>query len=130
VSTQTFEKFDPPVPGPLAAYGFAQFLVAIAAALVILRAATQGIDAGLAAAAFFVVVALAGVAGVFERAQWARPLETARLVALGCACAVLALTGQGPAILPWVGVAFALVSLGVLWRYRAALTEVELAPIM
>ena len=40
------------------------------------------------------------------------------------------LTGQGPAILPWVGVAFALVSLGVLWRYRAALTEVELAPIM
>ena len=130
VSAQTFEKFDPPVPGPLAAYGFAQFAVAIAAALVILRAATQGIDAGLAAAAFFVVVALAGVAGVFERAQWARPLETARLVALGCACAVLALTGQGPAILPWVGVAFALVSLGVLWRYRAALTEVELAPIM
>ena len=30
----------------------------------------------------------------------------------------------------WGGVTFALVSLVVLWRYRRALTEVELAPIM
>lgn len=130
VSADTFEKFDPPVPAPLAAYGFAQFVVALVAAFAILRTAGQGLDAGLAASAFFVVVALAGVAGIFERAQWARPLETARLVALGVACAVLALTGGASALLTWGGVAFAAVSLVVLWRYRAALTEVELAPIM
>ena len=130
VSAETFEKFDPPVPAPLAAYGFVQFAVALVSALLVLRAASQGINAGLAAAAFFVIVALAGVAGVFERAQWARPLETARLVALGVACAVLAVTGGAPALLTWGGVVFAGVSLLVLWRYRGALTEVELAPIM
>ena len=130
VSATTFEKFDPPVPGPLAAYGFAQFAVAIGATLFLLRHAAQGVDAGLAASAFFVVVALAGVAGVFERAQWARPLETARLVALGAACLALGLRGTAPAAVAWGGVAFAAASLVVLWRYRAALTEVELAPIM
>jgi len=130
VSATTFEKFDPPVPGPLAAYGFAQFAVAIGATLFLLRHAAQGVDAGLAVSAFFVVVALAGVAGVFERAQWARPLETARLVALGAACLALGLRGTAPAAVAWGGVAFAAASLVVLWRYRAALTEVELAPIM
>ena len=100
------------------------------AAFLILRQAAQGIDAGLAAAAFFVVVALAGVAGVFERAQWARPLETARLVALGGVCLALGLTAAAPVAVAWGGVTFALVSLVVLWRYRRALTEVELAPIM
>ena len=130
MSQATFEKFDPPVPAPLAAYGFVQFLVALVASYAILRASVQGIDAGLAAATFFVIVALAGVAGVFERAQWARPLETARLVALGVVCAALALTGGAPTRLAWGGLAFAVASLLVLWRYRAALTEVELAPIM
>ncbi|MFM8909309.1 MAG: sterol desaturase family protein [Gemmatimonadota bacterium] len=130
VSRETFEKFDPPVPAPLAAYGFAQFATALVAALFILRAAAQGLNAGLAAATFFVIVALAGVAGVFERAKWARPLETARLVAIGVACAILALTGGASTLLTWGGVAFAGLSLLVLWRYRAALTEVELAPIM
>ena len=130
VSTATFEKFDPPVPGALAAYGFVQFTVALVAAFLILRQAAQGIDAGLAAAAFFVVVALAGVAGVFERAQWARPLETARLVALGGVCLALGLTAAAPVALAWGGVTFAVVSLVVLWRYRRVLTEVELAPIM
>ncbi len=130
VSPETFEKFDPPVPAPLAAYGFVQFATAIVGALVVLRSSAAGIDAGLAAAAFFIVVALAGVAGVFERAQWARPLETARLVALGAACLALALTRGAPALVTWGGLGFAVVSLVVLWRYRGALTEVELAPIM
>jgi len=130
VTPETFVKFDPPLPAPLAAYGLVQFTVALAAGVVLLKRAPSLPVGQAAAAAFFVVVALAGVGGVFERAKWARPLETARLVALGTACVVLAVAVPSMAPLGWGGVALAVGSLLVLWRYRHALTERALAPVM
>ena len=130
VSPDTFVKYDPPLPAPLATYGFVQFAVAtVAAVLLLQRAATLPVGQA-AAAAFFIVVALAGVGGIFERAQWARPLETARLVALGVAGIVVARLAPNMAGAAWGGVALALVSLLVLWRYRHALTERALSPVM
>ena len=126
----TFVPFDPPVPAPLAAYGFTQFVVALGWAYLLLRSAAALPWEQSAAAAFFLAVALAGVGGIFERAKWAGALEGARLVTLGLASVALLSTGLGPTALGWAGVIFALGSLAVLWRYRAALTEVELAPLM
>ena len=130
VSVATFEKFDPPVPTPLAAYGFAQFAAALVAAFLLLQAAAE-IPVSLAVApAFFIAVALAGVGGIFERAKWARPLETARLLTTAAACGGLLWTGLAPGVVAWGGLAFCLVSLAVLWTYRRELTQVELAPLM
>jgi len=126
----TFVPFDPPVPAPLAAYGFAQFVVTLVGAYLLLRSAATLPWGQSAAAAFFLAVALAGVGGIFERAKWAGALEGARLVTLGAASVALISTGLGPAGIGWAGVIFALGSLAVLWRYRGALTEVELAPLM
>ncbi len=130
VTPDTFVKFDPPLPAPLATYGVVQFAVALAAAVLLLKRAPSLPLGQAAAAAFFVVVALAGVGGIFERAKWARPLETARLVALGGASAVIAEAFPPLAPLAWGGVTLAAGSLLVLWRYRHALTERALAPVM
>lgn len=130
VSAETFVKYDPPVPAPLAWYAFAQFTIALVAAFLLLGKADVLPLAQSAVAAFFIAVALAGVGGVFESAKWAASLETARQLTLALACAYLLWTGLGPTALAWAGVATALVSLGVLARYRRHLTATELAPLM
>ncbi len=130
VSADTFVKYDPPVPAPLAWYAFAQFTIALVAAFLLLGKADVLPLGQSAAAAFFIAVALAGVGGVFESAKWAASLETARQLTLALACAYLLWTGLGPTALAWAGVATALVSLGVLARYRRHLTATELAPLM
>ncbi len=130
VSAKTFEKFDPPVPAPLALYGFVQFVTALVVGFLLLKRAGSMPLTLVAAPMLFVAFALAGVGGVFERAQWARPLETARLLATAGGCGALIYTGLAPGLVAWGGLAFALVSLAVLWAYRGELTNVELAPLM
>ena len=130
VSAETFEKFDATVPAPLAWYGFAQFVSALIAGFLLLQRAGSIPVALAVAPAFFVALALAGVGGVFERAKWARSLETARLLATAAACGGLLYTGLAPGVVAWVVLVFTLASLAVLWAYRGALTEVELAPLM
>ena len=130
VSRETFETFDPPVPAPLAWYAFAQFAAALVAAFVLLQRVDTIPMAQAAAAAFFIAIALAGVGGVFESAKWAAALETARQITAMTAFAALLWTGLGPAALAVAGLAFSALSLGVLIRYRSALTQTELAPIM
>ena len=130
VSAETFEKFDATVPAPLAWYGVAQFVSALIAGFLLLQRAGSIPVALAVAPAFFVALALAGVGGVFERAKWARSLETARLLATAAACGGLLYTGLAPGLVVWVVLVFTLASLAVLWAYRGALTEVELAPLM
>jgi hypothetical protein len=107
-----------------------QFTAALVAGIVLLQRAATLPPRELAAAAFFVVLTLTGVGGIFERARWARPLETSRLLALGASCVGLLLVA--PAMGPVAGAVLGLVavSLLVLWRYRHALTELALAPVM
>ncbi len=130
VSAETFVKYDPPVAAPLAWYAFAQFVTALVAAFLLLARAPSLPPAVLVAPAFFVTLALAGVGGIFERAKWARALETARLVTTALVCAGLAYTGLAPGLVIFAVLGFCVVSLGVLWAYRAELTETELAPLM
>jgi sterol desaturase/sphingolipid hydroxylase (fatty acid hydroxylase superfamily) len=94
VSRETFERWDTPVPGSLAAYGFVQFLVALAGAVLLLVQAGSMPLAHLGAGAFYVTVALAGIAGVFEAARWAGPIELARLLVLGGVALTLGLMGD------------------------------------
>ena len=130
VSAETFEKYDPRVPAPLAWYGFTQFAVTLAAAILLLQRADALPLAQSASAAFYVAIALAGVGGVFEGARWAASLEVARLVVLAGVAGALLGFGLVPASVAWAGIAFALLSLGVLLRYRGSLTSTELAPLM
>jgi hypothetical protein len=130
VSADTIEKYDPPLPAPLAWYAFGQFVIALAAAFVLLQRADALPLAQSAAAAFFIAVALAGVGGVFESAKWAATLETARQLTLAAASLYLLWTGLGPDALAWAGLSVAALSLLVLMRYRDRLTETELAPLM
>ncbi len=130
VSVETFEKYDPKVPAPLAWYAFAQFVVALVAAFVLLQKAGSLPLSQSAVGAFFVAVALAGVGGVFEHAKWAGTLETARQVTIIAAGGWLLWTGLGPVAIVAAVMVFAALSLVLLTRYRSVLTETELAPLM
>jgi sterol desaturase/sphingolipid hydroxylase (fatty acid hydroxylase superfamily) len=130
VSAETFERYDPPVPAPLAWYAFAHFGVALVAALVVLQRAETLPLVQSGAAAFYIAIALAGVGGVFDGARWAGPLEAARLVALAGVAGALGVTGALAGGVAAAAVAFAAVSLLVLFRFRGALTRTELAPLM
>jgi alkylglycerol monooxygenase len=130
VSPATFEKYDPPVPGQLAAYAFAQFVVALVAAFLLLQRADSVSVGPALVAAFFVAVALAGVGGIFERARWAGTLETARQLTVAAACVVLLSRATLPPLLPAAGLIFAAISLAVLLRHRRALTSNEITPMM
>ena len=130
VSAESFEKFDPPVPAALAWYAFAQFVLALAVAFVLLSIADKLPLSHSAIAAFFVAVALAGVGGIFESAKWAGSLEVARHGTIALASAYFLWTGVGPANVAIAGLAVAGVSLVVIVSQRKHLTETELAPLM
>ena len=130
VSVETFQKYDPKVPAPLAWYAFAQFVVALVGAFVLLQKSGSLPLYQSAIGAFFVAVALAGVGGVFEHAKWAGTLETARQLTIIAAGGWLLLTGLGPVTIVAAAMLFAGASLALLTRYRSVLTETELAPLM
>ena len=130
VSVATFEKFDPPVPRPLAVYGFLNFLVATASATALLRVAPDMPVRSAVAAALLIVVTLVGAAGVYERAKWTWPLEVARLVTLLVLCVQLLVVGTAPMVVAIAGITVSTGSLVVLWMYRAEFTELSLAPVM
>ena len=130
VTAETEVRWDPHVPAGLAAYGFAQFAAALAASFALLLQAHALPPLQVAAAGFYVAVSLAGVGGVFEAAKWAGPIETARLLVLGAACALLGWSGAIPVAAAAGAIAFCAASLAWFLPRRSALTETELAPIM
>ena len=130
VARETAEEFDPLVPASLAAYGFAQFVVALVASFALLLSVDGMPPHHAAAAGFYVAVSLAGVGGVFEGARWAGPIETARLIVLAAVCAVLGATGAVAWPLAVAGIVFCALSLAWFLPRRGHLTESELAPIM
>lgn len=129
-SEVSLEKFDPPVPTPVKGFALFHFTIALGAAFVLLQRAAQLPLDQLLSGSFFVVVTLAAVGGVLERAQWARALETARLVTLSAAIIALGVAGVLPIWLSSVCALVAVISLFIVWHYRQLFTERELAPIM
>jgi alkylglycerol monooxygenase len=130
VSADTAEAWDPPVPAGLAAYGFVQFVVALAGSFAYLLAVEAMPVAHAVAAGFYAMVSLAGIGGVFEGARWAGPLETARLT---IAAGILAAAGWGGVVSPPLaaaGMVFCAGSLAWFVPLRGHLTETELAPLM
>jgi hypothetical protein len=85
VRREAFSRYDPKIPGPLAAYGLFHFLCALAATFILLAGATTIPMPQLAAGGFYVAVSLTSIGGIFEAERWAAPLETSRLVVLGAA---------------------------------------------
>jgi alkylglycerol monooxygenase len=130
VDPATAEAWDPVLPPGLAAYGFVQFAVALAASFLLLLNAERMAMLHVAAAGFYVAVSLAGVGGVFESARWAGPIESARLAVLGAAAVLLGWMGIVAAPLAAAAGVFCALSLAWLLPRRAALTETELAPLM
>ncbi len=130
VDRDTAEKYDPGVPPALAWYGFAQFVVAVVASVALLERASALPLHHTAAAGFWITVSLAGVAGVFEAAKWAWPIETSRLAVLAVACLALWRTGAVPLAFAAAAIAFCVLSLAWFLPRRGHLTGTELAPIM
>jgi sterol desaturase/sphingolipid hydroxylase (fatty acid hydroxylase superfamily) len=130
VAADTAESWDPVTPPGLALYGFVQFAVALAASLALLTHVSAMPTSHVAAAVFYVAISLAGVGGVFESAKWAGPIETARLLVLGAACALLGWTGAISVSFAVAAIVFCAASLAWFLPRRGALTETELAPIM
>ncbi|HEX6939300.1 MAG TPA: sterol desaturase family protein [Longimicrobiales bacterium] len=130
VSRETVEPYDPRVPPALAGYGFAQFAAAVAATLALLRNSASLPLHHTAAAGFWIMISLAGVAGVFEAARWAVPIEASRLIVLAGACAALWSTGTLSPAYAAAAIAFCALSLAWFLPRRRHLTETELAPIM
>ena len=130
VSVHSVQKFDPPVPRPLAGYGLLQFVLATSAAVALLRNAATLPKQEAAAMAFLVVVSLVGVAGIFERAKWTWPLESARLISFVVIGGALVVARSPLAMWGWASIIFSVGSLFVLWRHRTAFTEVALSPVM
>ena len=130
VSVHSVLKFDPPVPRPLAGYGLLQFVLATSAAVALLRNAATLPKQEAAAMAFLVVVSLVGVAGIFERAKWTWPLESARLISFVVIGGALVAAQSPLAMWGWASIVLSVGSLFVLWRHRTAFTEVALSPVM
>ena len=130
VSVHSVQKFDPPVPRPLAGYGLLQFVLATSAAVALLRNAATLPKQEAAAMAFLVVVSLVGVAGIFERAKWTWPLESARLISFVVIGGALVVAQSPLAMWGWASIILSVGSLFVLWRHRTAFTEVALSPVM
>lgn len=130
VSVHSVQKFDPPVPRPLAGYGLLQFVLATSAAVALLRNAATLPKQEAAAMAFLVMVSLVGVAGIFERAKWTWPLESARLISFVVIGGALVVAQSPLAMWGWASIVLSVGSLFVLWRHRTAFTEVALSPVM
>jgi len=130
VSVHSVQKFDPPVPRPLAGYGLLQFVLATSAAVALLRNAATLPKQEAAAMAFLVMVSLVGVAGIFERAKWTWPLESARLISFVVIGGALVAAQSPLAMWGWASIVLSVGSLFVLWRHRTAFTEVALSPVM
>jgi hypothetical protein len=130
VRRETFERYDPRIPGSLAAYGLFHFLCALVATFILLVGATTIPMVQLAAGGFYVAISLASIGGIFEAERWAAPLETSRLVVLGAATAVL---WRAQVVPGWFGVLTAMAVVGSLaWfiPHREYLTENSPAPVM
>jgi sterol desaturase/sphingolipid hydroxylase (fatty acid hydroxylase superfamily) len=97
VSAATYRKYDPPVPRSLKVYATAQFAVVVVAATILLAKAAVIPWLQVLAGVFYLVVALSNIGAIFEGRSWAAVSEVARLVVLGGAVGVLALSGRGPA---------------------------------
>ena len=82
VTRESAPVFDPAVSRSLKLYGLVQFVIALLASLALLLRAEQLPGLQAAAGGFYIAISLAGVAGVFEAARWALPIETARLAVL------------------------------------------------
>lgn len=101
----TFTKFDPPVPGRLQAYAFAQFAVALVAAVGLLEAAGSLPAGQTLAGMFYLMLTLSNVGALLEGRAWAAVSELVRLAVLAAACLALLLLGRGSA--PVLGAALA-----------------------
>jgi sterol desaturase/sphingolipid hydroxylase (fatty acid hydroxylase superfamily) len=94
VSAESFQKFDPPLPRPVAWYALLQFAVTLIVSVQILAAAGTLATVQLVALTFFVMLSLVSIAGLMERQRWALPMEAARLVAVAGAAAALSASGE------------------------------------
>ena len=117
-----------PKRGPVAlAAGIA--LVLVAAVLLLTSAADMPL-LHVAGAAFYITISLAAIAGIFEAARWAAPIEAARLGMLTAIASMLWWQQQLPGALAILAIAFCVSSLLWFLPRRSSLTEMEIAPVM
>jgi sterol desaturase/sphingolipid hydroxylase (fatty acid hydroxylase superfamily) len=130
VQVEHFQRYDPKIPGSLAAYGLFHFVCALVSTFVLLAGAARIPMAQLAGGGFYVAISLTAIGGIFEAEQWAAPLETARLVVLGASTAVLWRLQIVPGWFAWLTAVAVVASLAWFMPRRRYLTENTPAPVM
>jgi len=130
VEPEAFRRYDPRIPGSLAAYGLFHFTCALLASLLLLASATTFPALQLAGGGFYVAVSLTAIGGIFEAERWASPLETSRLVVLGATTAVLWRSQMVPGWFAVLTVVAVVASLAWFLPHRKYLTENTPAPVM
>ena len=117
VSRETQRRFGAPLPRGLAVYTFAQFMVVLAAAAVLLFTQESVSRGALLAGALAIVASLVVVGALLERRPWAARAETGRLAAAAIAAAAWAGSGAGwPGLLALLAALASLVWLRVVRR--------------
>ena len=113
VTRATFHQYDPPVPRAVAAYAFAQFLIALAASYLLLTAGGRLPIVQVGAASFYVILALANLGVLLEGHAWVVVPEVTRHLVL----AAVALVAAGFGVWGWgtALVAAAACAVGALW---------------
>ena len=113
VTRATFHQYDPPVPRAVAAYAFAQFLIALAASYLLLTAGGRLPIVQVGAASFYVILALANLGVLLEGHAWVVVPEVTRHLVL----AAVALVAAGFGVWGWGAalVAAAACAVGALW---------------
>ena len=120
VTRATALQYDPPVTRAVAAYAFIQFLVALAAAYLVLTAGEQLPLVQAAAASFYVVLALSNLGVLLAGRAWVLLPEVARHLTLAIVAAVAAGLGL---IAPMFALGATLFCLGsVVWLRRVVAT--------
>ena len=130
VAVESFAKYEPPVPRALKAYGLAQFIVVLGAAIALLRMTGSLSHLELLAAGFYIALSLGNIGGVLEARSWTGISETVRLGVLGGAAVIALLERIGPAWLLAPLTAFALGSLLWLLRLRPLLTSSDVRAVV
>lgn len=118
VSPESFRKYDPEVPASVRRYTLVQFIVALLAAVVVLRFASVLTWFQIGVLAFYLVLTLSNLGSLLEGRRWVYSVEFARLTTLLAVCGVLLALGRFPASLVAVVGGFGLISLAWFGRLR------------
>ncbi|HET9514412.1 MAG TPA: sterol desaturase family protein [Gemmatimonadales bacterium] len=120
VRRATFRKFDPEIPAAIRRYTFVQFVVALLAAVALLRYARELTPLQIGVVAFYITLTLSNLGSLLEGARWVGAMEVARLATLVVTAGVLLAFPRFDSALVAAAGLFGIASITWYWRLSRA----------